>query len=69
MRSKPIVVTIMAIMEIISASALMAIVLAVMSHYFATERCIQPVLRYLLKHGVAIDYQSLPVARLRSRLR
>ena len=58
----------LAIMENISAAAIMAIVLAVMSHYFATERCIQPVTRYLINRGVRIDYQSIPPGRIRFRL-
>lgn len=58
----------LAVMENITAACFMAIVLAVMSHFFATERSIQPVIRYLLDHGVFIDYKSLPVAKLRFRL-
>lgn len=57
-----------AIMENITAACFMAIVLAVMSHFLATERFIQPVIRHLLNHGISIEYKSLPVGRLRRRL-
>ena len=56
------------IMENITATCTMAIALALMSHFFATERYIRPVIRYLLDHGVKIDYKSLPVGKLRLRL-
>jgi signal transduction histidine kinase/DNA-binding response OmpR family regulator len=55
-------------MENITATCTMAIALALMSHFFATERYIRPVIRYLLDHGVEIDYKSLPVGKLRLRL-
>ncbi len=56
------------IVENIVAATFMAISMAVMSHFYATERCMQPVVRYLLNHGIAIDYRSFPVSRLRFRL-
>jgi signal transduction histidine kinase/CheY-like chemotaxis protein/HPt (histidine-containing phosphotransfer) domain-containing protein len=57
-----------AVIENITATCFMAIAMAVMSHFFATDRCIQPVIRYLLDHGVSIDYKSLPVGKLRFRM-
>lgn len=57
-----------AFIENITAACFMAIAMAVMSHFFATERCMQPVIRHLLDHGVSIDYRSLPVGKLRFRL-
>ena len=39
----------------------MAISMAVMCHFFATEHCMQPVVRHLLNRGIRIDYASLPV--------
>jgi len=57
-----------AVIENITATCFMAIAMALMSHFFATDRCIQPVIRYLLDHGVSIDYKSLPVGKLRFRM-
>ena len=52
----------------ITAACLMAISMAVMAHFFTTERGMQPVIRHLLSRGLRIDYGSLPVGKLRFRL-
>jgi signal transduction histidine kinase/DNA-binding response OmpR family regulator/HPt (histidine-containing phosphotransfer) domain-containing protein len=52
----------------ITVACFMAISMAVMCHFFATERCMQSVIRCLLNHGVHIDYASLPVGKLGFRL-
>jgi PAS domain S-box-containing protein len=57
-----------AMVENITAACTMAISMAVMCHFFATERCMQPVIKHLLDHGVPIDYASIRVGRLRFRL-
>ncbi len=58
----------LAVIVNITAACFMAISMAVMCHFFAAEHCMQPVVRYLLKHGVRIDHASLPVGKLRFRL-
>ena len=46
----------------------MGIAMALMSTFFAIERGMQPVIRYLLDQGVMIPFDSLPTNKLRSRL-
>ena len=58
----------LAVIVNITAACLMAISMAVMCHFFATEHCMQLVVRYLLNHGVQINFASLPVGKLRFRL-
>ena len=57
-----------AMVENITAACAMAISMAVMCHFFATETCMQPVIKHLLSHGVFIDYASLRVGKLSFRL-
>ena len=52
----------------ITLSVFMGIAMALMSHFFAIEHCMRPVIRHLLSHGVSIDYKSLPQGSLRFRL-
>jgi len=52
----------------ITLAVFMAIAMALMSHFFAIEHCMRPVVRHLITHGVSIDYQTLPQGRLRFRL-
>ena len=53
----------------IVAAVFMGIAMALMSTFFVVEHCMQPVIRFLLNHGVQIDYDQLPVGRLRFRFR
>ena len=52
----------------IALAVFMGIGLALMSTFFIIERLMQPVVRYLLEQGIAIQFDSLPANRLRSRL-
>ena len=52
----------------IGLAVFMGVGMALMSTFFFIERCMQPVIRGLLDHDVAIDFDSLPANRLRSRL-
>ncbi|MBI3466222.1 MAG: response regulator [Planctomycetes bacterium] len=52
----------------ISLAACMATVMALMSTYFAIDYLMKPVIRHLLRRGVPIAFDSLPMSRLRSRL-
>ena len=52
----------------IALAVFMGIGLALMSTFFIIERSVQPVVRHLLDHGVAIDFERLPNSRLRMRL-
>lgn len=56
------------VVENITAACFMAISMAVMSHYFATDRCVQTLMRYLLNRGVTVDYRTVPAGKLRLRL-
>jgi Amt family ammonium transporter len=56
------------IMINITLSVFMGIAMALMSHFFAIEHCMRPVIRHLLSHNVSIDFQSLPQGSLRVRL-
>ena len=57
-----------AVVENITAACAMAISMAVMCHFFSTEKCMQPVIKHLLDHGVPIDYSLLRVGKLSFRL-
>jgi signal transduction histidine kinase/CheY-like chemotaxis protein len=46
----------------------MGINLALLATFFAVEHCMAAVIRHLLAHGVAIEYQSVPRGKLRFRL-
>ena len=52
----------------IGLAVCMGVGLALMSTFFIIERCMQPVIRRLLDQDIAIDFDSLPANRLRSRL-
>jgi signal transduction histidine kinase/DNA-binding response OmpR family regulator len=52
----------------ITLSVFMGIAMALMSHFFAIEHCMRPVIRHLIQHGVSIDYHALPQGSLRFRL-
>ncbi|MEX2559052.1 MAG: ATP-binding protein [Pirellulales bacterium] len=52
----------------VTLAVFMGIGLALMSTFFIIERCMQPVIRYLLDHGLPIDFDALPASRLRSRM-
>jgi two-component system sensor histidine kinase ChiS len=52
----------------ITLAVFMGIAMALMSTFFVIERCMQPVVRHLLDHGVAIEFETLPQSKLRSRL-
>lgn len=52
----------------ITLAVFMGIGLALMSTFFVIERCMQPVVRYLLDNGVRIDFERLPSNHLRNRL-
>lgn len=52
----------------VSMAAFMGTVMALMSTYFLIAACMRPVIAYLLENGVAIDFDKLPVSRLRNRL-
>jgi signal transduction histidine kinase/DNA-binding response OmpR family regulator/HPt (histidine-containing phosphotransfer) domain-containing protein len=56
------------IMINITLSVFMGIAMALMSHFFAIEHCMRPVIRHLLSHNVSIDFQDLPQGSLRVRL-
>ena len=49
----------------LTLAALMGIAMALMSTFFVTERGMRPVIHRLLRHGIAIPYDSLPVSKLR----
>lgn len=51
----------------ITLTVFMGIAMALMGTFFAVERAMQPVIRWLLGQGVHIRYESLPVGRLRFR--
>ena len=57
-----------AVMINITLSVFMGIAMALMSHFFAIEHCMRPVIRHLLANGVTINYQALPQGSLRFRL-
>ncbi|HEV3302641.1 MAG TPA: response regulator [Planctomycetaceae bacterium] len=46
----------------------MGINLALLATFFAVEHCMATVIRYLLAHGVSIEYRSVPRGKLRFRL-
>jgi signal transduction histidine kinase/DNA-binding response OmpR family regulator/HPt (histidine-containing phosphotransfer) domain-containing protein len=52
----------------ITLSVFMGTAMALMSHFFAVEHCMRPVIRHLLANGVSINYQALPQGSLRFRL-
>ena len=52
----------------ITIAVFMGIAMALMCTFFVIERTMLPVIRYLLEQGVKIDYDSLPVNRLHSRM-
>jgi signal transduction histidine kinase/CheY-like chemotaxis protein len=52
----------------ITLSVFMGTAMALMSHFFAVEHCMRPVIRHLLSNGVSINYQGLPQGSLRFRL-
>ncbi|HEX5445475.1 MAG TPA: ATP-binding protein [Pirellulales bacterium] len=52
----------------ISLAAFMGTVMALMSTYFLIVSFMRPVIAYLLEHGLAIEFDSLPVSKLRGRL-
>ena len=52
----------------ITLSVFMGTAMALMSHFFAVEHCMRPVIRHLLSNGVSINYQALPQGSLRFRL-
>ena len=52
----------------ITLSVFMGIAMALMSHFYAIEHCMRPVIRHLLSHGVSIDFATLPLGSLRVRL-
>jgi len=52
----------------VSMAAFMGTVMALMSTYFLIAAFMRPVIAYLLEQGVAIDFDLLPVSRLRGRL-
>lgn len=52
----------------ITLAVFMGIGLSLMSAFFIIERCMQPVVRYLLDQGVRIDFERLPSNHLRNRL-
>lgn len=53
----------------ITLAAFMGTTMALMSTFFAVEHGMQPVIRYLLDQGLAIDYSTLPSSQLRVRFR
>ena len=52
----------------VSMAAFMGTVMALMSTYFVIAACMRPVIAYLLENGAVIDFDKLPVSRLRNRL-
>ena len=52
----------------VAIAVFMGIGLALMSTFFVIERLMEPVVRYLLDRGVAIDFDGLPTNRLQVRL-
>jgi signal transduction histidine kinase len=52
----------------ITLACAMGIGLALMITFFLIERGVQPVIRFLLEHGVDVPYDRLPVSTLRSRM-
>lgn len=52
----------------ITLAVFMGVVMALMSTFFIIERCMTPIVKYLLDKGVAIDFDSFPANRLRARL-
>src|SRR6185437_5799712 len=52
----------------VSMAAFMGTVMALMSTYFLIAAFMRPVIAYLLEQGVTIDFDLLPVSRLRGRL-
>jgi len=52
----------------ITAAVFMGISMALMSTFFAVEHCMRPVVRYLLDQDIDINYDKLPVGKLRFRL-
>src|SRR5579872_6667015 len=46
----------------------MGVSMALMSTFFSVEYCMKAVIRHLLAHGVAIEYQTIPKGSLRFRL-
>jgi two-component system, sensor histidine kinase ChiS len=57
-----------AVMMNISLAAFMGTVMALMSTYFLIVSLMRPVIGYLLEHGLTIEFDSLPVSKLRGRL-
>ena len=52
----------------VSLAALMATVMVLMSTYFLIGSCMRPVIAYLLSNGVAVEFDSIPVSKLRGRM-
>jgi signal transduction histidine kinase len=52
----------------VSMAAFICTVMALMTTYFLIASLMRPVTAYLLEHGVAINFDLLPVSRLRNRL-
>jgi two-component system sensor histidine kinase ChiS len=52
----------------VSLAAFMATVMVLMSTYFLIGSCMRPVIAYLLKHGVDIGFDSIPVSKLQGRM-
>ncbi|HWB11528.1 MAG TPA: ATP-binding protein [Pirellulales bacterium] len=52
----------------VSLAAVMATVMVLMSTYFLIGSCMRPVIGYLLRNGVAVEFDSIPVSKLRARM-
>lgn len=57
------------IMGSITVAVFIAISMALMSHFFAVEHCMKAVIRFLLRRGVAINYEKVRPGKLRFRMR
>ena len=52
----------------VSLAAFMATVMVLMSTYFLFGSFMRPVIAYLLNNGVEVDFDSIPVSKLRARM-
>jgi two-component system, sensor histidine kinase ChiS len=52
----------------VSLAAFMATTMVLMSTYFLIGSCMRPVIAYLLNNGVRVEFDSIPVSKLRGRM-
>lgn len=57
----------MSVVTNLSFAAYMGCTTAIMASFFAADHCMKPVIRHLIDSGIPVDYDALPVGRLKMR--